>query len=128
MKSIITSKNCFYRDLRSLCEEIGKKCVNGEKMNLDKEVWHVLNNGKQNKITFELSYSKPSPLHTNILLTLFFDEWRLKTKHIVIEAHHSQKAYEDGYELPIVEYSIDNMFYSTIYLNGEYRTSKEKFF
>ncbi len=128
MKTIITSKDCFYRNLHPLCEEIGKKCLNGEKVNLDEEIWQVLEDGKLNKISFGISYTEPIPGHTNIILTLFFDEWHLKKKYIVIETHHTQGVNEDGYELPIVEYSIDNMFYSTMYLNGEYRTAKKKFF
>lgn len=127
MKTIITSRNSFYRDLHSLCEEIGKKCLNGEKVNLDEEIWNVLNNGKNKKIMFEIVYSQPFPNADEnfILLVLNFDNRKWKT--ICINVSHTKQAYEEGYDLHTVEYSIDNVFYSTSYCNGECRTVKENF-
>lgn len=128
MKTIITTKNCFYKDLHSLCEEIGKKCLEGEKVNLDEEIWNVLDNGKNKKITFEIVYSEPFPDADRdfVLLVLHFD--KRKWKSICINVSHTERIHEDGYDLPTVEYSIDNVFYSTSYLNDTYRTAKEKFF
>lgn len=126
MKTIITSKNCFYRELKSLCEEIGKKCLNGEEVNLDEEKWYVLDNGKNKKIRFEISYCKPDSEQTNIVLIIYFDEW--KWKPICISIRHTEQFSEEGYELQTVEYSIDNVFYSTTYLNGECKTEKKMFF
>jgi|GEM_PF-3680458 len=121
----IKSKNYFYLDLHLLCKKIGKKCLDGIKYNSIKNIWHVIYDKVDEKITFEISYFKPDSEHTNIILTLCFKSG--KKKSILINVNHIAKIFDEGYELPTVEYSIDNKFYSTLYCADEGKTTVENF-
>lgn len=121
----INSKNYFYKDLRCLCAKIGTKCLDGIKLNFDKRIWHVIYNNVDEEITFEISYFEPDSEHTNIILTLCCKSG--KKKNILINVSHTTNIFDEGCDLPIVEYSIDNKFYRTIYLNGKGRSTIENF-
>ena len=108
MKTYINSKNDYYKHLSSLCNQIGKKYLNGEEIDLSNK-WVVKTKNGTKEIGFNTQILQKNKHFTSILLTQSFNGHR---KPIYIQITNGG-AGEDWFELPKVEYFIDNMLYKT---------------
>ena len=124
MKTFIASLNDYQKNLSDLCNEIGKKYLNGEKVDLTNNIWYVKTRSGIKKMKFRSHYDNWSKGRAVIAMELRLDNL---IKNVFISMCDG-KVEEGSYELPRIKYEIDNMSYETTVCEDQMKVEKQEIF
>ena len=124
MKTFIASLNDYQKNLSDLCNEIGKKYLNGEKVDLSNNIWYVKTRSGIKEMNFRTHYENWSEGRAVVVVKLRLDNL-IRTVYLRM---CDGKIEEGSYELPRIKYEIDNMSYETTVCGDQMKVEKQEIF